>query len=127
MGHVRGEALNRLYADSKIVIGDTLNLPGNEYYWSDRVYETLGRGGFLIHPYIKGLTEEFTDKEHLVFYEYGNFDQLAELIEYYLRGNHQEERERIRQNGHQLVKDHCTYTQRLNQVLETVGLTRGQK
>ena len=41
LGVVRGEKLNQLYADSKIVIGDSLSLnfdyPG---YWSDRIYET---------------------------------------------------------------------------------------
>lgn len=116
MGHVRGEELNRLYSTTKVVVGDSLHLPNHDYYWSDRVYETLGRGGFLIHPYIKGLGEEFTDKEHLVFYEYGNFDQLKNLINYYLAEH--EERDDIRRKGHKLVKEKYTYTQRMKELLK---------
>jgi hypothetical protein len=69
-GVVRGQQLNDLYASTKVVVGDTLS-PNFDYpgYWSDRIYETIGRGGFLIHPYIEGIDEEFTDGEHVVFYE----------------------------------------------------------
>lgn len=118
---VRGDELNKLYASTKVVIGDTLCI-GFKYpdYWSDRVYETLGRGGFLIHPYIPGMEREFTDKEHLVFYEYGNFAQLKELIDYYLEND--EEREAIRQAGHKLVKEKYTYKHRWQTILKELGL-----
>lgn len=42
---VRGPALNNLYASAKVVVGDSLML--SPMYWSDRVPETLGRGGVL--------------------------------------------------------------------------------
>ena len=120
---VRNEELNELYGNSKIVVGDSVCLPYGQFththYWSDRVYETIGRGGFLIHPYIKGLEEEFTDGETIVFYEYGNFVQLKQKIDYYLE--HDEERERIRRAGHELVKNHCTYRDRLAKVLEIIN------
>ena len=119
LGEVREHPLNELYGRTKIAIGDSLHLPNHDYYWSDRVYETLGRGGFLIHPYIKGLEEEFTDKEHLVFYEYGDFTQLRDLIDYYL--GHDAERETIRQQGHELVKNNFTYTQRMQTMLDTIN------
>jgi hypothetical protein len=119
LGTVRGAALNQLYGSTKIVVGDTLCM-GFDYpsYWSDRVYETLGRGGFLIHPYIKGMEEHFTDKEHLVFYEYGNFEQLRYLIEYYTYNV--EEREKIRLAGHAHVKKNHTYKNRWETILSTV-------
>lgn len=117
---VRNNELNQLYADSKIVVGDSVCLNfDHTYYWSDRVYETLGRGGFLIHPYIKGMEEEFKDKEHLVYYEYGNFVQLEHLIAYYLE--HDDEREAIRRTGHEFVKNNCTYTERLTQALNIIS------
>jgi spore maturation protein CgeB len=118
---IRGKNLNHLYASTKIVVGDTL-CPNFSYpdYWSDRVYETLGRGGFIIHPYISGMEKEFTDKEHLVFYEYKNFKQLKELIDYYLE--HDEERERIRVSGHNLVKEKYTYKNRWEQILKELGI-----
>jgi len=117
---VRGRELNQLYASCKIVIGDSLCKDFKDsYYWSDRVYETIGRGGFMIHPYIKGLEEEFVDGETIVFYEFGNFEQLKEKIDYYLE--HPEEREKIRMAGHEFVKNNATYTQRLKSMLNHIA------
>jgi hypothetical protein len=118
---VRGQELNDLYASTKVVVGDTLCI-NFDYpdYWSDRIYETLGRGGFLIHPYISGLEREFADKEHVVFYEYNNFDQLKELVDYYLVN--EEEREKIRVAGHNLVKSKYTYKNRWSSILKEFGI-----
>ena len=118
---LRGSELNVLYASSKIVVGDTLCI-GFKYpdYWSDRVYETLGRGGFLIHPYVSGMEREFEDKKHLVFYEYGNFEQLKELIDYYMKND--KEREAIRKAGHELVKENYTYKNRWKQILKELDV-----
>ena len=115
-GVVRGDKLNKLYASTKVVVGDSL-CPNFTYpdYWSDRIYETMGRGGFIIHPYISGLEREFTDGENVVFYEYGNFDELKKLIDYYLI--HDAEREKIRIAGHNFVKENCTYKNRWQTVL----------
>ena len=118
---VRGLRLNKLYWSTKVVVGDTLCLNFNyPDYWSDRIYETLGRGGFLIHPYVPGIEKEFVDKRHVVFYEYGNFGQLKELIDYYL--THDEERELIREAGYELVKNNYTYKHRWEHILKEIGL-----
>lgn len=121
LGIKRGQELNDLYASTKVVVGDTL-CPKFTYpsYWSDRIYETLGRGGFLIHPYIEGLEKEFTDKEHVVFYQYGNFKQLQSLIDYYI--DNDEEREAIRKAGHELVKSNYTYKNRWQTIFKELGL-----
>lgn len=117
---VRNEALNQLYADADVVVGDSLCLNfDHPYYWSDRVYETLGRGGFIIHPYIKGMDEEFEDGTHLVYYEYNNWDQLKEKIDYYLENS--DEREKIRKAGHEFVKENATYHNRLQQALGIIN------
>lgn len=117
---IRNKRLNQLYANSKIIIGDSVCLNfDHTYYWSDRIYETLGRGGFIIHPYIKGLEEEFADGENIVFYEYDNWDQLKKKIGYYLK--HDIEREKIRLAGHEFVKNNATYTDRLTQMLEIIN------
>jgi len=121
LGVVRGEALNQLYKSSKIAVGDSLVLNFDyPYYWSDRVYETLGRGGFMIHPYIKGMEEHFTDKEHLVYFKFGDFEDLKQKIDYYLE--HDDEREAIRQAGHEHVKKNHTYTNRWQQIIKELGL-----
>lgn len=118
-GVVRGPALNQLYANSKIAIGDSL-CKGFDYpyYWSDRVYETIGRGGFIIHPYIKGMGDHFEDRKHLVFYNFNDFGQLKHLIDYYLA--HPEEADKIRRAGQLHVKTNHTYLNRWQTILDTV-------
>lgn len=121
LGTVRGEKLNKLYSSTKVVVGDTL-CPNFDYpyYWSDRIYETIGRNGFIIHPYIKGIEDEFVDGEHCVFYEYGNFDELKKLVDYYL--THDSEREKIRLAGHQYVKNNYTYKHRWQHIFKELSL-----
>lgn len=116
---MRNQELNDLYSSAKVAIGDSICVNfDHTYYWSDRVYETLGRGGFMIHPFIEGMQEEFKDGETIVFYEFGNFEQLKSLIDYYV--DHNEERERIRRAGHEYVKANCTYHERVQEMLDIV-------
>lgn len=84
---IRGPKLNRLYGKTKVIIGDSVYSP---YYWSNRVVETLGRGGFLIHQEVEGLKEEFP---YLVTYKRGDYADLKKKIKYYL--THNKEREEI--------------------------------
>jgi hypothetical protein len=118
-GIVRGNDLNKLYATTKVVVGDSL-CPKFNYpdYWSDRVYETMGRGGFIIHPYISGMEKHFTDKKHLIFYDFNNFDQLKNLIDHYLA--HPKEAEAIRKAGFKHVKNNHTYKNRWTHILKEV-------
>lgn len=120
IGLKRGLELNQLFADTKVVVGDSLCL-GFDYpwYWSDRIYETLGRGGFLIMPYIRGMEKEFEDGKHLVNYEYGDFKQLKYLIDYYI--NNPVEREAIRKAGHEYVKNNYSYNHRWKAILDAIS------
>ncbi len=119
-GIIRGQALNDLYASAKVVIGDTLCINYNyPYYLSDRLFETIGRGGFIIHPYIKGIEDLYTDKE-LVTYSFNDFNGLRESIDYYI--DHDKEREQIRKDAYKrTVADH-TYTSRVQTIINTLGL-----
>lgn len=116
---VRGLALNRLYASAGVVVGDTLS-PGFAHrdYWSDRVPETLGRGGLLVMPELPGLAERFTGGEHLVYHRPGDLDDLRRVIDLYLRPEMSGERERIRRAGHEHVKALWTYDRVARQVLD---------
>lgn len=121
LGVVRGAALNQLYGSSKIVVGDTLciNFDYPEYI-SDRVFETTGRGGFIIHPYIKGIENHFELGKELITYEYGDFTDLYSKINYYI--HHAEERDAIRLAGHKRTKRDHTYKKRWETILKEVGL-----
>lgn len=120
-GVVRGRDLNRIYAQSKIAIGDTLNLNFNyPYYSSDRLFESTGRGGFTIYPRIEGITDWYKDGEEIIYYTHGNLQELKDKIDYYL--NNENERERIRIAGHNNAKTNHTYVNRWNEIFKKVGI-----
>ena len=120
-GTVRGNDLNRIYAKSRIAVGDSLNIDFNyPYYTSDRLFESTGRGGFTIYPRIKGLEEYFVDEEEIVFYEHGNLKDLEEKINYYLE--HDEERESIRMAGNKRTKSDHTYVNRWSTILKELNI-----
>ena len=130
-GVKRGTDLNNLYASAKIVIGDTL-CKGFDYpfYFSDRIFETTGRGGFLIHPDITGIKGLFqtqgtpkdgefdTSKTEVITYDFNDFDNLEYLIDYYL--HNEEERKAIQMRGHKRTKREHTYAHRLLSLLYTI-------
>ncbi len=111
-GEVRHDLLNNLFATVPIVIGDSVYSP---HYWSNRIYETIGRGGFIIHPMIPGLDKEFTPYKHFVPYTMGDFKGLKEKIDYFLANK--EEREKIRMDGFNYCKENYTYMHRVKEFL----------
>lgn len=136
-GVVRGKELNDLYASANVVVGDTLCIDFKyPFYLSDRIFETTGRGGFLIHPYITGIEDLFqipyevtnrppaknfmsTSEAEVVTYPFGNFEYLKYVIDYYLENK--EEREAIRMRGFERTRKDHTYTNRLKFILDTVS------
>ena len=109
---LRGLALNELYAKTKIIIGDSVYSP---HYWSNRVVETLGRGGFLIHQEVEGLKEAYP---YLVTYKRGALDDLYAKIDYYLE--HEEERQQIVRLNHQYVLDNYTMDKKCAELLSLI-------
>jgi len=116
---IRGDDLNKLYNSAKVIVGDSTYSP---HYWSDRIPETLGRGGFLIHPYTDGLEKEFDLYKDLVPYNYGDMDQLKMIIDYYL--DHDDEREAIRLHGMETVKNKHTYLNKVQFILDYLGYAK---
>ena len=116
-GTVRGENLARIYASDCICLGDSCFAGQRPNYWSDRVPETLGRGGFLLHPWVDGIRKMY-DGTVLATYEAGNFDDLDAQVGAFLanRGEMEGNKER----GRALVMRRDTYCERARQILETV-------
>ena len=113
---VRNMELNNVYASVKVVVGDSVAAP---HYWSNRLYETIGRNGFLIFPMIEGLDKEFTPYKHFIPYSYFEFTQLAEKIDYFIE--HEKERNEIRDAGFEHCKKFHTYTIRCQQLIEYIN------
>jgi len=128
LGTIRGHDLNVLYASAKIVIGDTLckayNYPD---YFSDRLFEVTGRGGFMIFPKIIGLEDYFTINNfplELVTYSFRNFEQLKCMIDFWLKDENKTQMEEIRLRGFERTKKYHTYTNRLSKMLEIINGTK---
>lgn len=119
---MRGPALRDLYASTTVNVGDSCLVGDATHYLSDRIPETLGRGGFLIHPHVEGVTDGtlYTDGEHLVTWPLGDWGVLREKVDYYLA--HDEERRAIAAAGRAHVLAEHTYTRRLEALLVDLGL-----
>lgn len=114
---LRGEALNTLYASVPIIVGDSCFATRTSRYWSDRFYETWGRGGFLIFPHIEALASEVG----LAYpaWNVGEWGNLRNEIDYWLSrtpGERMMQRLRIADT----VRTKCTYTQRAAELLDVV-------
>lgn len=112
---IRGIKLNELFGNIKIVLGDSVYSP---YYWSNRVVETLGRGGFLIHCDVPGLKEEYPD---IVTYKRGEFGDLRNKIVYYL--NNEKERLEIVEKNYNHVKKFHTVEMRCKDLLDVLRIS----
>lgn len=112
---VRGDDLNRLYNTAKVIVGDSTYSPN---YWSDRIPETIGRGGFLIHPRVPELDKQFKPYKHFIPYYHGDFKTLKQIIDYYLI--HPDERDKIRLAGMEHVKKNHTYINRAKMIIKTL-------
>jgi hypothetical protein len=114
----REQALNDLYASIKVVVGDSIfanQPPGLQKYWSDRVPETMGRGGVLVHPHVEGLD---IMGNGLLTYEPGNWDDLANKIDILL--SRPSLRRDCRNCNMDVVRKRHTYTNRVKSILDAV-------
>lgn len=106
---IRGHELNDFYASAKIVVGDCI-FAGTPAYWSDRVPETVGRGGFLLHPDIHGLDVP------VATYKPQDLDDLRVEIDHYLNisdGSRNELRDRCTH----YVRRYHTWTVRMREII----------
>ena len=106
--------MRQVCGETKIIIGDKFGMgsdfkDGVEHYWSNRIYQILGSGGFYLTPYIKGLEKEFENGKHLVWVK--SMDEMVKKIKYYLRNN--KSREKIARAGYDLAHKKYKYADRV--------------
>jgi hypothetical protein len=110
-----GEEFAKMCYLSKIIIGDNFvnDVAG---YWSDRVYLTLGCGGFFLASYVLGLEKVFVRNHHIAWYE-----GLPDLETKVMRFLEQESRRKvIASQGYELVREKHTYDNRLQRVRDII-------
>jgi|SRR6185369_12208976 len=111
---VHGKELRDLIRLKAIVVAPYS--PVTDRYWSNRVYLTLGFGGFLLHPYCYRLTADYEDGKEIVYYH--DWVDLKDKIGHYLtRGL---ERHSIATAGLEKTRKCHTYRARVEKLIETV-------
>lgn len=129
----RGEDMNDFYASAKVTVGDSLCLKKEDsLYWSDRVPEATGRGGFLIMPQIDEIREHWTNWETLQngdvagvslfpMYKWGDFENLEAEVAHQLRDG-AGQYEAIKKFNQKITAERHTYVNRAQTILKEVGL-----
>lgn len=117
--HYMGEVL--LHEEiSKVFETSRINLTLQRIYaqdgLSDRVFNVLQAGGFLLSDRNEAITELFREGEELECFE--TREEMFDKIDYYLA--HEEERERIAANGRTKVLAEHTLERRIDTLLTTL-------
>lgn len=128
---LRGDRLNQVYANAGVVVGDSCFASPDSTYTSDRLFETLGRGGNLLYPAIKwrGLDAHLRD---LVWTDYtpGELDQrrkidLRRKIDDGLRFAFDEDWRSEAEEASAYIRAAHSYEARMERILETVAREEG--
>lgn len=121
-GELSDDDLNDAYVSMKVTVGDSCLAGGAGYYWSNRIPETLARGGLLLHPNVEGLGLHFTPGEHLVTFDLGDLAQLRDLTDSFI--GDPDANARIRAAGRAHALAHHTFAVRIAQVVDDL-IARG--
>lgn len=118
---VRGSGLRDLYTSAFLLVGDSCFAGSDKStgYVSDRIPETLGRGGLLIHPRVPGVTDRadgFLDGEHLLCWDAYNWTELEAQINWVFANP--DAARRIAFNGRRHVIANHTYEVRVAQIVD---------
>jgi hypothetical protein len=115
----RGEDMNDFYASAKVTVGDSLCLEREKtLYVSDRAYEASGRGSLLIMPQLDFLDEDYAG--HLPMYQWGDWEDLERKIRHYLTND--ADNQAVRKETQAIVRESHTYLNRVEELLQQVGL-----
>jgi len=112
--NVWGKDFADLCTSVKILIAD--RFPTDEFYWSDRIYKTLGANGFMIYPRLYGM--DLTDGKHYI--GYSTWEECFDAVDYFLKLEHEEERKKIADEGRKEVVKRFLYTHRLKELLSKI-------
>lgn len=116
---VTGLDLNRILSSVPVWVGDSCLTAPTAAYWSDRIPETWGRGGFLIHPQVDALDAWYGMAHPGQEWHAGDFSALKDEIETWLGLDLM--RHSVGAKFRSRTRACDTYVQRVQHILETVG------
>ena len=105
--------LIKRYRQSKII----LNFPKKDSGFSDRVFQALGTGSFLLSKYCSDLRRLFKKGVHLDWFNTPK--ECLELIKCYL--NNDNLREEIAQRGHEFALENFAWDKTVDKILQNIN------
>ncbi len=116
---IHGRPLADLLATAKIVVAP--DGPITDAYMSNRIYQALGFGAFLMHPYCGIAASHYRNTEHLFFYR--DRPHLYALMDDLLQPEWDVQRRRIGMAGFKHTEARHTYRHRCAELVESVRTT----
>ena len=115
-----GDELNKVYASAKVVVGDSCLMPHPDgrpkrNYCSDRIPETLGRGGILVHPLVENVTQQFGHQSWVL----GDWRALKDRVDGLLAFDAESEAE-LRDANIDVTTEYHTYTRRAQEIIDNL-------
>jgi spore maturation protein CgeB len=106
--------LRRYYSSAGIVLCDHYDDMRDEGFISNRAYDALASGAFVISDRVPAIEEEFDGG----LVTYGDADELSGLIDHYL--SHPDERQARAERGRAAVLAHHTFAHRVDAIIEEI-------
>lgn len=119
-GPRRGEDLARVYASDAIIIGDFCFAGRWGWQWSDRIPETLGRGGLLCVTDTPGLDFMYESGWDLLTWQAGDFAGLEDQID--CIDQNPDEFANLGAQGRKTVMARDTYRHRAKEILDIMEI-----
>lgn len=110
-----GRRLNDIYAGTRVVLGDSAPA---DFYWSDRIPRTLGRGGLLCYPHTPGLDGQGFTGEVMIRYTRSDFAGLGKQVDALT----DERRRDMTDAAMTLIQERHLMRHRMAQIARTAGL-----
>ena len=117
--YIRGEIipnhkLGREYHDATILLNDHWEDMKDKGFISNRIFDGLAAGAFIITDDVAGLSDVLKDCVGV----YHNREELAEKVKYYME--HPEERAEMAERGMALVRKNHTFRARVDEMLRVM-------
>lgn len=109
---IPNEKVGQAYQDAAIVLNDHWDDMRERGFVSNRIYDALAVGAFVISDTVKGMDIDISNC--IITYE--NREELKNLISYYLE--HPEKRNELARKGQEIIKKKHTFANRTKTILE---------
>lgn len=108
-----------LYRQAKIALGDN-QYPEQRGFVSNRIFEALANGAFLLHQRVDGLEELTGLKAGVHYVEWTTPQDLQQKIRWWLNPKHTRERRLIAEAGEQFVRERHSFDARVHELFEHI-------